>query len=277
MRLTALSSNIKTNGAILFNSKKYDPYNSIVPIFIETKIPKRIIQIGTGVFIDFHDTPFLITAAHVTDELKNGELLVPTRDGLSPIEGYMAHIDLPPDIPRSDDNIDIAYYRLSSNFVALMCHEFWPLPPTKIELITSAQELSTCSIVGFPSSKSKKNNDGVHTSNIFTYRGVRASEKEYKDHNLNPEQSILINFNRKNSISIESKNKILPPIPKGVSGGAIFAWPYGDEISEDWNIPKLVGIFHTYKQKNKLMIGTSLISFVAAMTLGEMKNYDGVC
>ena len=267
---------IITIGTILHNPKEYDPYNSIVPIYIETEIPKRTMQIGTGIFLDFRNTPILLTAAHVTDDLKNGELLVPTRDGLRPIEGYMAHIDLPPEIPRSEDNVDIAYYRLSSNFATLMCFEFWPLPPTKIEIIPTALKLSVCSITGFPSSKSKKNNEGTHTSNIFSYRGVLASQETYKEHSLRPEQNILINFNRKNAVSPEDMNKVVPPSPKGLSGGAIFAWPDGEEISEDWTLPKLVGIFHSYKQNSGLMIGTSLISVVAAITLGEMKNYDGV-
>jgi hypothetical protein len=92
----------------------FDPYDSLVPVFLETEIPRRIRQVGTAIFRELWGEPFLITAAHVTDELRNGVLLVPTVQGLSPIDGYMAHIDLPPEVSRLEDDVDIAYYRLST-------------------------------------------------------------------------------------------------------------------------------------------------------------------
>ncbi len=61
----------------------FDPYDSLVPVFLETEIPKRVHQIGTAIFRELWGEPFLITVAHVTDELKNGVLLVPTAQGLS--------------------------------------------------------------------------------------------------------------------------------------------------------------------------------------------------
>ena len=78
-----------------------DVSNSIVPIFVETDVPKIIKQIGTGVFVDFQSMPFLFTAAHVSDELNYGRLLVPTVNGISEIDGYLAYIDLPPQIKRN--------------------------------------------------------------------------------------------------------------------------------------------------------------------------------
>lgn len=92
---------------------QFDPYDSLVPVFLKTEIPKRVHQIGTAIFRELWGEPFLFTAAHVTDKIKNGMLLVPTAEGLSPIDGYMAHIDLPPEVSRLDDSVDIAYYRLS--------------------------------------------------------------------------------------------------------------------------------------------------------------------
>ena len=75
--------------------------NSLVPIFVETEVPKGIKQIGTGVFVDFQSMPFLFTAAHVSDHLSYGKLLVPTINGLSGIDGYLAYIDLPPEVTKN--------------------------------------------------------------------------------------------------------------------------------------------------------------------------------
>lgn len=251
-----------------------DVDKSLVPIFIETDLPKGVKQIGTGVFIDFQSEPFLFTAAHVTDVLKNGRLLVPTVNGLTEIEGYLAHIDLPPELSRNDDSIDMAYYRLRTDFARELCVHFFPLV-NKTELIENPLNLGVLSIVGYPASKSKKKGN-VFSSELAYYRGVAADEDQYIKYDLLTDQNIIIHFHKKNAVSPEHGGRINPPSPSGVSGGAIFAWPYGHEFSKDWSKPKLVGILHSYKSNEGLFIGTTLLSYYGATSLGKMKNYGGV-
>ena len=247
---------------------------ALVPLFIETEVPKRIIQVGTGVFLDFQSEPFLFTAAHVTDNLQHGTLLAPTVNGLSPIDGYLAHIDLPPEVSRNNDRVDMAYYRLDTNFARELCYNFSPLV-NKVELIKSSLELGVVSVVGYPVSKSKKKGN-IFNSELVHYRGVTADQKIYNKYGFSSENNIIIHFNKKNVVRPKTGEKYNPPSPRGVSGGAIFSWPYGNEWSQDWSIPKLVGIFHSYKEKDGIMIGSSLIPYVSATMLGRMKGYDGV-
>jgi len=255
---------------------EFDPYDSLVPVFLRTEIPKRIAQIGTAIFCDIWDQPFLLTAAHVTDDLKNGTLLVPVKGGLSPIEGYMAHIDLPPDLSRNDDSVDIAYYRLSMEFAHLLAHNFMPLPQSRKEIIRSACELTVCSASGYPASKSKKNADGAFSSDIFSFRGTVASTETYERLKLSPEQSIVIEFSKKRALHPGTMDKFPTPSLKGISGGGIFAWPIGEEVSQDWSLPRLVGIVHTFKEHEGLIIGTTLLPMLAALTLGRMKNFGDI-
>lgn len=247
---------------------------SLVPIFLETDIPKQIKQIGTGVFLDFQSEPFLFTAAHVTDDLKNGRLLVPTNDGLVKIEGYLAHIDLLPELSRCDDNIDMAYYRLSSEFARKLCFYFFPLI-RKIEIIENSLNLSVLSVVGYPASKARRKG-GVFGSELAYYRGVAASEEFYAQRKLLTDENIILHFGKKQALSPDTGKKIDPPSPRGVSGGAIFAWPHGHEFSQDWTLPRLVGILHSYSEKEGVFIGTTLLPYVGAISLGKMKGYDGV-
>ncbi|MBU4261777.1 MAG: hypothetical protein KKC76_07860 [Proteobacteria bacterium] len=207
-----------------------DPDEAIVPIFAKEKYTDMLHQVGTGIFVDFQGMPFLYTAAHVTDNLQHGELMVPTHFGIEPIEGYMAHVDLPPEIPRKEDDIDIAYYRLSNEFARTMAAIFRPLPQLRRMIITSALELGVCSIYGFPASKAKKR-QGKYTSESATYRGVAAKEETYKELGLSPNTSIVVHFHKKRAVSSESGQKINPISPRGVSGGGIFAWPDGHELS----------------------------------------------
>lgn len=253
----------------------FDPYDALVPVFLETEIPKRVYQIGTAIFRELWGELFLFTAAHVTDERKNGTLLVPTVDGLSPIDGYMAYIDLPPELSRIDDSIDVAYYKLSTDFSVKLLGHFKPLPQGRAEVIRSSLELGVCSASGFPVSKGKKNGD-TYSSEIFSFRGIAARQETYDQFGLSPEHSIIVHFHKKRAV--HPKTMAVFPVPslKGSSGGGIFAWPAGAEISEDWSLPLLVGIIHTFKEKEGLIIGTTLLPLLTAVSLGRMKKYGGI-
>lgn len=63
---------------------------------------------------------------------------------------------------------------------------------------------------------------------------------------------------------------------RSVSGGGIFAWSLGSELSEDWSVSELVGIFHTYDRSKGLIIGTPLWVLAMAVQLGQMKDFGGV-
>ena len=253
----------------------FDPYDSLVPVFLKTDIPKRVHQIGTAIFREFWGEPFLITAAHVTDELKNGVLLIPTAQGLSQIDGYLAYIDLPPEVSRREDNVDIAYYRLSSEFAAHLSYHFKPLPQGRSEIIRSALELTVCSASGYPLTKGKKNGQ-TYSSEIFSFRGVAARQETYDKLGLSPEYSIIIHFHKKRAVHPETMDAFPTPSLKGSSGGGIFAWPSGAELSDDWSLPLLVGVIHSFKEKEGLIIGTTLVPILAAIGLGRMKKFGGI-
>jgi hypothetical protein len=253
----------------------FDPYDSLVPVYLNTDLPKRFQQIGTAVFLELYGEPFLLTAAHVTDEMVGGELQVPTASGFSSIEGYVGFIDLPPELHRHQDSVDIAYCRLSSRFTRELSHFFRPLPQERSELIKSALELTVCSASGYPASKSKKNGN-AYSSDIFSFRGVVAQQQTYDDLELSPDQSIIIHFSKKLAVHPETMKAFPTPGLRGISGGGIFAWPKGKEISNDWSLPILVGIVHTFKEREGLIIGTTFLPVVAAIGVGRMKGYGGV-
>jgi hypothetical protein len=254
---------------------KFDSADSLIPLFIKQEGNRSPVQFGTAIFVIQDSEPFLLTAAHVTDEALKENVIVPTPIGFEKIQGYMAYIDLLPEMKRSQDTVDVAYFRLSTDFANLLCSYFHPLSQSKRQIIKSSLELSVCSIAGFPVTKSKRKGEKL-SSEFFAYRGVSAANETYEKLGLSPETSVIVHFNKKNSISPITGDRNLPPKPTGVSGGGIFAWPIGSELSEDWNIPKLVGVFHTYKEREGLLIGSSLINVLAAIQLGRMKKFEGV-
>ncbi len=261
--------------ALAFRMFATDPEQSLVPLFGESKHNSSLQHIGTGIFVEFMSQPFLFTAAHVTDNLQHTRLMVPGFDGIHPIEGYVGYVDLLPGQSRNEDHIDVAYYRLSTLCSRSLCTHFRPLPQSRCRLVLNSLELGVCSIYGYPASRFKRNGN-AYSSETSTYRGVAGSAEDYEAEGLSPKTSVIVHFHKKRAVSRESGKRINPISPRGVSGGGIFAWPQGQELSEDWSLPELVGIFHTYKESKGLMVGTPLISIAAAIQLGKMKNFGGV-
>ncbi|GAB5451131.1 MAG: hypothetical protein Hals2KO_14590 [Halioglobus sp.] len=225
-------------------------------------------------FVDFQSEPFLFTVAHVTDEMASGRLLVPTVDGLSELQGYMAHLDLLPEQSRSHDTVDFAYWRLNSGFAKSMCWNFFPLT-SNYEVTARPVELGMLSVVGYPVSKSRRKGNNF-SSQLAYYRGMAAERDVYSELGLHLDQNIVVRFHKKNAICPDTGKKVNVPRPRGISGGAIFSWPYGHEFSSDWRLPTLVGIVHSYKENDGIFIGTTLLPYATAIMLGKMKDFGGV-
>lgn len=254
----------------------FDPYDCLVPIFIETEIPQRTEQFATAVFVQNDMGYFLYTAAHVTDDIENGTFLVPTGGHLQELDGYFAYIDLLPENERKDDHIDIAYFKLSNAMASKLFHNYKPAKAGQhTKLIKSAFELTVCSVAGYPASKGKKRGD-VFSSEVYSFTGIRAGQDVYDAYELDPVLNIIMHFNQENVVNLKNGDKFTPPSMNGVSGGGIFAWPVPVSEIPDWSERKLVGIFHTYKKREKLIIGTTLLPLLSLLSLGRMKGFGDV-
>lgn len=71
---------------------KDESWDELCPIFLQDN--ENFIQIGTGVLINIFEKVYLLTAAHVIDELyktKTAKLLVPSINGFEYITGTLYH------------------------------------------------------------------------------------------------------------------------------------------------------------------------------------------
>ena len=57
----------------------------------------------------------------------------------------------------------------------------------------------------------------------------------------------------------------MAPHPKGISGGAIFSWPKDIQTRQKEPEFHLVGIGHTYKETENLLIGTRINAYLASI------------
>ncbi len=91
-----------------------DQLDSVCPIFCD-KEGERLYQVGSGVLIDFRGHVFLLTAAHVIDELKNADLLIPhAHNEIKSVDGSYAYVKSIGS--RDGDFLDYGYFKLDKDF-----------------------------------------------------------------------------------------------------------------------------------------------------------------
>ena len=251
---------------------RFDPVIATVPVYVRESQKTKPKHFGTGVFLIYRDLPYLFTVAHVTDGANQGQLVLPIGDKFLEPEGFLRYIDLPPEIPRSADDVDMAYFRLDFEFADRLCSEYVPLI-NRTRNIVSASEVYTCSVIGYPSSKVKIRKGGHPEARAHYFTGQRASIDTYERLKLDPEFSIALHI-AKNNMSHSTNGKGLLTLPKlnGISGSAILAWPPDHLYPSDWSLPDMVGVVHSYLRDEGLLIGTTMAPYLAAIGLDIMQG-----
>ncbi|WP_372832094.1 hypothetical protein [Pontibacterium sp.] len=237
-----------------------DQLDSVCPIFCE-KEGERFYQAGSGVLIDFRGHTFLLTAAHVVDELESADLLVPHADNeIKPIEGSYAYVKSTGH--RESDFLDYGYFKLDNNFAEALRGLFYIVKEHELGVDNSYAKGDLFTFAGYPHRKS--NVDGNRASTEFyAYGTYHASPVEYERLGYFEDANIVAKFNRKNSFSLKAKRKELPVLPHGISGGGVFIWPKKVSETPPSN-RRLVGIGHAWK-KEGYFIATRIEIFLEAI------------
>lgn len=237
--------------------------DSICPIFFEKRGFDRLEQIGSGIILELNSKYFLLTVAHITDYLEYGVLFLPSNDGFTQLYGNYSSFKLPAGLKRVDDKVDIAYFKLNQSIANSIHHSIKPLQRNNLHLNESLVENDIYTFSGYPLSKGKSKGK-QYTSEIFNFSGPAASGADYEKHNYDRSFHIVVRFNRKNSCTTEGV-KQMSPHPKGISGGAVYSWPKDVQTRQKDFEFHLVGIGHTYKEKDNLFIGTRINPYLASI------------
>ena len=263
---------------------KFDSHDSVMPIFRQKSDRNTPEQFGSAVVVEWHGHTFLLTAAHVTDELRGEfEVLLPVAGGaLETLRGDFRFIDVLPEQSRSEDAIDVAYVRLTPDLAPQVAQAFTPVPAAAIDFLPakywSNEYPCICSATGYPTSKARLEN-GAHSIDIWSYAGTLITDDATYDRlGFSKELNILLRYDRTKTINLNHAEPRIASAPnlKGVSGGGIFLWPdFPDDVDSFPPVfgRKLVGIVHSYLPHENLIVGSSLLSTFTMMMLGEMKGW----
>lgn len=286
-----------------------EEWNELCPIFYEYE--DKFKQIGTGVLIELEKKIYLLTAAHVVDEIYKNEsskLFLPSINGFDVIDGELFHNPLTWNQKREDDQVDFSYYKLSTHMVSLLNKNFKPLKEDKIEFSydnTFDFDNSIKPIHHKEAIKKLKtiyNNvenyrdeinfiENFQIDETVTFAGYPHTKSTSKDsqyssetvyyHGRRMEYSTYNNFKYDMSINIiaeygkkgaMNRNFDLNNPPK--PQGISGGGVYKIVKRDDRFDRKLIGIGHTYKSKQHLFIGTNIKHCIDLITNNKLMPYE---
>jgi hypothetical protein len=255
-----VNESIAKNGVIRLpkelSARAFTQADALVPLFLDDGI--RLQQVASGVVIRLAEAEtFILCAAHVTDLHDHGTLCVPTTKGIVAIKGMYGGVRLPCGMARTNDRDDVAYVRLDPAFAEMLDSRIHPLGREDVHFHETLVEGDIYTFGGYPISKSKTCEAGSE-SEPFLYTGAAAALIKYQNLAYDSRTHVLINFNRKTSRTPDGTQRV-PPHPKGISGGGVFAW------RKDWAERRsttggghLVAIGHTYLKRHHCLVGTRI-------------------
>lgn len=250
--------------------KKYlenQQFDALCPIFVRDNLKGSIKQIGTGVLLDILGITFLITAAHVIDENKYGDILIPTNEGLKRIEGVFSYLDRSKRNTGNEVIFDVGYYKFDLNFSEILHNSISIISIDDVIFIDDATKSVIYTFAGYPSSKSKIR-PKLATSAPYFYGGYSVTKEVYSKYGYDPHLHIIIKFRRHSSVSPEGE-EFFPPFPEGISGGGIYVWPEDFQGQCKPFSRKLVGIVHRYKKNDDLLIGTNIQAVIKCIAINN--------
>lgn len=236
--------------------------NAVFPIFVSGEDHNGLEQVGSGVAIEIGEQLFALTAAHVTDYTHgNGALFMPAVDRIDQMTGGISFNPAQDGRPRTDDRIDVGYYRLSDDWRAKLHPNIKPLSLDDLLLTDTLETGDHFTFVGYPWRKGKSY-AGVKETELLTYTGHASATDIYKKLGCDRSQNVLIRMRRKRTHSTLYNAQQTAPHPQGISGGAVISWPQDIIDRADPLKLKLAAISHTYHEREHCMAGTRIIPYL---------------
>jgi hypothetical protein len=240
-------------------------FSATVPIAFRADGTLELRIIGSGVVARLFGRAFLLTAAHVAHQSKEGALFIPGASVFVPLPGSFFASEEPHEAQKTDA-LDVCFFDLgpaSDLAIAPRIHPLSEIDSRADEFVGGSANIYT--FFGYPASRvGYRGNDIITGGERIAGSGLNAAELER--FGLHPARHLAIRFHRRKSRRIGSDLRYTAPMPHGMSGGAIYAWPKAP-IGQR-GIPTtfyLVGIAHTYLQKECLLIGTRVEGLLSAI------------
>lgn len=207
---------------------------------------------GSSVLLDINAKHYLVTAAHVLDDIDINNLAFWDEQDLVQVSGHLVYLSTQAQVNRTGD---IAVWELSNDADATLMkhHQFLPLDRVRLNHHIDLRERYL--LLGYPVTKTKKifksKTIPIESLKLFTC-GV-SSEAKMRNNQLDPKINFLLEYHRRKAQSFLAPKRQIEhlPAPHGLSGCGLWHM-------EDDKIARLVGIMTGYNYTDSIMIASRI-------------------
>jgi hypothetical protein len=231
---------------------------SVKPIYgANAGDPPMPILIGTCMFIKVGGEPFMVTAAHVTDNHHVSTLYVGASSSLQKIEGEFWQTKVPAG-GRDDDKLDFAFWRLPDDVVATLSDVVF-IEESDLSLNRGTMEGRQFLVLGYPIRRNRKiRSRGHHVrSRAWTYQSSHfdLDDGSLKRMGCSRQDHLFLKYdNRAGDYKGGTDNVISP---RGASGGALvdLGLPSLEKLGKETQcVGRLAGLFIERETKPRVLI-----------------------
>ncbi|MGE0469022.1 MAG: trypsin-like peptidase domain-containing protein [Nitrospira sp.] len=232
---------------------------SILPLFAQVSSGKPKL-VGSGFLVSSDTNSYLVSAAHVFDELKTGhELFFYIEPHIrQKLSGSLRLTKTPEGNNRKLDRLDVGVLRLEGPGLP-------PYPKVdKYPLVFDAlmpnalpRDGKQYLLIGFPESKSRANPIAREVaSEIYSFRNASAAPQKYADLGVSTQSHVVLSFNRKRTVGHDSQIRTFPE-PSGMSGSPVWLL-YDENGPNDPVQTPVVGVAIEHHKNHHAIVATDI-------------------
>lgn len=193
---------------------------------------------ATGIFLMIENQHFLITAAHVVENLQTEIYIGYGKHKVVRLGGELSINQIPMNEKRDNDKIDVAIIKLDEESIGYVKQRYKFINILELGINHDIQKLPLYSAIGFAASQNKFNKvKNQLNSNPFIYTTIPADEDIYTELNCKQFLNLIVQYDKKNVINYLTNQKQTGPDPFGISGGGLWYVPIqlvekGDKVKK---------------------------------------------
>jgi hypothetical protein len=232
---------------------------SILPLFAQVPSGKPKL-IGSGFLVSTGTNSYLVSAAHVFDELKIGNELFfyiepYTKRKLS---GSLRLTKMPEGNNRKHDRLYVGVLRLEGpGLPPYPKVEKYPLAFDALMPNALPRDSKQYLLIGFPESKSRANPIAREVaSEFYCFRNASAAPQRYADIGVSMQSHVVLGFDRKHTVGPDGRIRAFPE-PSGISGSPVWLL-YDESGSNDPVQTPVVGVAIEHHKNHHAIVATDI-------------------
>lgn len=231
----------------------------IIPLFANRANGKPQL-VGSSVLVSSEENFYLISAAHVFDEIKSGHELFfyIESNKIRKLSGNLRLTKPPLGKNRKSDRLDIGVLKLNGpGLPPYPLVQKWPLPIGALMANILPRERKQYLLVGYPESRSRFNPVKRDLpSEPYSFRNISAPQSIYSELQVSSQENIVLSFDVSHTVMPNMEIRSFPN-PSGMSGSPI--WLLYDEMgANDPTQTPVVGIAIEHHQSKRAIVATDI-------------------